>query len=32
MIQKENIGGVYVIPSYESSFGKFCIVWLSAFF
>lgn len=22
MIQKENIGGVYVIPSYESSFGK----------
>lgn len=22
MIQKENIGGVYVIPSFESSFGK----------
>lgn len=22
MIQKENIGGIYVIPSFESSFGK----------
>lgn len=25
MIQKENIAGVYVIPSYESSFGKWRI-------
>lgn len=23
MIQKENIGGIYVIPSYESSFGMY---------